>query len=62
MDTIENVNIEEAPEDKFPLCPSCKKELSTIWVKTDGLGFKGQKEILMCPNCQVMLGYSAWKR
>jgi hypothetical protein len=55
MDDIENVSIEQAPSDKFPRCPSCKKDLDKIWVKSSGLGFKGQKEILI-------LGYSAWKR
>ena len=45
-----------------PQCPYCKKDLDTIWVKTSGLGFKGQKEILMCPHCRSFLGYNAWKR
>lgn len=59
MDNIKNVNIEDAPADKSPRCPFCKKELETIWVKSSGLGFKGQKEILMCPYCQSFLGYNA---
>jgi hypothetical protein len=62
MDNLENVNLVEAPEDRLPRCPGCKKDLDTIWVKSSGLGFKGQKEILMCPYCQTFLGYSAWKR
>lgn len=62
MDDIENVHFEPAPADKYPLCPYCKQPLKTIWVKTDGLGFKGQKEICMCPNCEAFLAYSAWKR
>lgn len=62
MDDIENVSMEPAPTDSHPRCPSCKEELDTIWVKTSGLGFKGQREILMCPHCQCFLGYSAWKR
>ena len=62
MDDIENIRMEEAPLDKFPRCPACKKDLDRIWVKSSGLGFKGQKEILMCPYCQGFLGYSAWKR
>lgn len=62
MDMIDNVVIEDAPADKLPRCPVCKKDLDKIWVKTSGLGFKGQKEILMCPGCQSFLGYSAWKR
>ena len=62
MDNIENVRIDEAPDGALPLCPSCKKDLDTIWVKSSGLGLKGQKEILMCPHCKSSLGYSAWKR
>lgn len=62
MDIIENISMEAAPIDKFPRCPSCQKELDKIWTKTSGLGFKGQKEILMCPYCQTFLAYSAWKR
>jgi len=62
MSNIENVRIDEAPADKFPKCPSCKKDLVEIWVKTSGMGVYGQREILMCPNCQSFLGYSAWKR
>ena len=59
MDNIKNVNIEDAPADKSPRCPFRKKELETIWVKSSGLGFKGQKEILMCPYCQSFLAYNA---
>lgn len=62
MDSIQNVVIEEAPADALPKCPGCKKDLDRIWTKSEGLGFKGQKEILMCPYCQTFLGYSAWKR
>jgi uncharacterized protein with PIN domain len=62
MANIENVGLEEAPPDKFPKCPYCNKELEAIWVKSSGLGIKGQKEILMCPHCERFLGYSAWKR
>jgi uncharacterized protein YbaR (Trm112 family) len=59
MDTIDHVNLEDAPPEVLPQCPYCKKDLNTIWVKTSGLGFK---EILMCPNCRAFLGYNAWKR
>ncbi len=62
MNNIENVNLEEAPQEVAPRCPSCKKDLDRIWVKTSGLGFYGQKEILICPHCQSLLGYNAWKR
>ncbi len=62
MDNIENVSFEPAPTDKFPLCPYCKHILDIIWVKTDGLGYKGQRELCMCPYCEAFLAYSAWKR
>ena len=62
MDDIENVKVEEAPDGTLPLCPYCKQDLDTIWVKSSGLGLKGQKEILMCPYCKSFLGYNAWKR
>lgn len=62
MDNIENVTIENAPADKFPRCPFCKKDLDKIRVKSSGWGFRGQKEIVMCPHCQSFLGYNAWKR
>ena len=62
METIDNIVLEDAPPEALPRCPYCKQDLKTIWVKTSGLGFKGQKEILMCPQCQSFLGYNAWKR
>jgi uncharacterized Zn-finger protein len=62
MDNIENVNLEEAPADVLPRCPYCKKDLDKIWVKSSGLGLRGQKEVLICPYCQSFLCYSAWKR
>ena len=62
MGGIENVSFETAPPDKYPLCPFCKKQLETIWVKSEGLGMRGQKEICMCPHCEAFLAYNAWKR
>lgn len=62
MDMIENISMEECPVNVLPCCPHCKKDLDKIWVKSSGLGFKGQKEILLCPHCRSILGYSAWKR
>ena len=62
MDDIENVSFEDAPTDKYPLCPYCKQPLQTIWTKTSGLGFRGQETILMCPSCESFLGFNAWKR
>lgn len=62
MDYLENVNFQEAPREKLPRCPHCKKELQTIWVKSEGLGLVGRKEIWMCPHCEAFLSYNAWKR
>lgn len=62
MTYFENVRFEEAPSDKCPRCPHCKERLEVIWVKTEGLGFQGQKELCMCPHCEAFLAYSAWKR
>jgi uncharacterized Zn-finger protein len=55
VDSIENVNIEEAPGEVLPRCPYCKKDLDKIWIKRSGLGLYGQKEIVMCPYCQSFL-------
>jgi hypothetical protein len=49
MDNIENVSFESAPEEAVPICPFCKQQLDTIWVKSDGMGFKGQRELCMSP-------------
>ena len=62
LDNIDNISLEDCPVDAVPQCPYCKKGLDKIWVKVSGLGFRGQKEILMCPYCRSFLGYNAWKR
>ena len=62
MDNIENVAFQDAPMEKFPRCPYCKQELQTIWVKSDGMGIYGRREIWMCPHCEAFLSYNAWKR
>lgn len=62
MDQLENVRFEPAPADKLPRCPHCKQELQTIWIKGDGLGICGRREIWMCPHCEAFLSYNAWKR
>lgn len=58
---IENVKFEPAPADKFPRCPHCKKQLETIWFKSEDRGFEGQHEICMCPHCEAFLSYSVWE-
>jgi len=62
MDSLENVNFEQAPADKVPRCPYCKEQLPVIWVKSDGLGLRGERTLLMCPHCESFLGFNAWKR
>ena len=52
------MRIEKAPEDAVPICPHCKGELRTVWIKTKGLGIIGQKQVLMCPHCRAFLGYA----
>lgn len=62
MERLNNVTLEEAPEERLPRCPHCKSQLSTIWIKGSGLGLMGRKEIWMCPHCESFLAYNAWKR
>ncbi len=62
MDDFDNVAFQVAPDDKVPKCPYCKQELGTIWIKTSGMGFKGEQDLLMCPHCESFLGLNAWKR
>lgn len=50
------MQVEEAPEDALPKCPSCSRDLDTIWVKTKGLGIVQQKQVIMCPHCRVCSG------
>jgi uncharacterized protein with PIN domain len=51
------LDLKEAPDDVFPVCPHCKKELSFIWVKSKGLGFVEKKQFLLCPHCRTFLGF-----
>ena len=45
------VEIDEAPKEAIPVCPHCREELQSIWVKSEGAGGVGEKQILMCPHC-----------
>jgi len=56
-----DIVMEEAPVEVFPVCPYCKAELRKIWMKRKGLGFFQQKQILLCPDCKSFLGYGAVK-
>lgn len=51
------LDIQEAPDDVWPICPHCKKELEFIWVKSKGIGFIERKQFLLCPHCRSFLGF-----
>ncbi|WP_024955695.1 hypothetical protein [Sulfurospirillum arcachonense] len=64
FETYENfekrhILIKEAPCDINPICPYCKEELFEIWLKTKGIGYIEQKQILLCPYCRAFLGYGS---
>lgn len=59
MDTKQQ--IQPAPAEVKPICPSCKAELDHLWSKPMGaqLGLFGAQfgtQVLMCPHCRVWLG------
>jgi hypothetical protein len=44
-------------DDLFPLCPHCKKEITTVWfrqLKPD----LGKRCVYFCPQCRACLGIS----
>ena len=51
------LDIQEAPDDVWPVCPHCKNELKFIWVKSKGIGFIERKQFLLCPHCRSFLGF-----
>ncbi len=53
----EKLDLVEAPQEIFPLCPHCHTELHFIWAKTKGLGFIERKQFLLCPHCRAFLGF-----
>lgn len=48
--------LDEAPTDVRPVCGHCKKELDTIWRRTNELGV-ADEQILICPHCRAVLGF-----
>ena len=52
------IKFEVAPDEVFPKCPYCKKELNKIWTKNQG--FIQPKTTLLCPHCQCFLGYGTY--
>ena len=53
---FKGTKIEDAPDNAIPICPNCKEKLDTIWSKGKWK-LTGARDILMCPNCKVFLGY-----
>ena len=56
----DGVLVEDAPEGAIPKCPDCQKKLEKVWLKKKGLGILEQKQILMCPYCEALLGYGVF--
>jgi hypothetical protein len=54
-----DIKFEKAPENVAPKCPFCEHRLDKVWVKTKGIGFWQQKQILICPQCEAFLGYGS---
>ncbi len=54
------MKVEEAPETATPKCPSCKGVLDRVWIWKKGLGILEQKQLIMCPHCEVVLGYGVF--
>jgi uncharacterized protein with PIN domain len=53
---FDGVNVVKAPKEAISRCPKCDKRLETIWSKIRK-DFGEKKEILLCPHCEVFLGY-----
>jgi hypothetical protein len=60
MLNFEGVRIKDAPKEEKPKCPKCETVLEEIWVKTKGIGFVEQKQIIMCPYCKSFLGFGTF--
>ena len=57
---FDGIELEEAPAGTRPKCPFCKKHLVKLWLKKRGLGVMEQKQIVMCPYCEALLGYGVF--
>lgn len=40
-----------------PICPHCKKELTTVWFQ-EIKGDMGKRCLYLCPHCRTCLGIS----
>lgn len=56
----DGIHLEEAPADILPKCPYCQKPLEKLWLKKRGIGVWEQKQIVMCPYCEALLGYGVF--
>ena len=54
---FDGFELEEAPENAVPICPSCQAELHKVRFKAKGISGLAQKQVLMCPHCRAFLGY-----
>jgi len=57
---FDGIELEEAPAGTIPQCPFCKQHLQKLWLKKRGLGVMEQKQIVMCPYCESLLGYGVF--
>ena len=57
---FDGIRIEDAPKNVLPKCPKCGTRLDKIWIKTKGTGIVEQKQIIMCPYCESLLGYGTF--
>jgi len=60
MLNFEGVKIKDAPKEEIPKYPKCETTLEEIWLKTKGIGFVEQKQIIMCPYCKSFLGFGTF--
>lgn len=60
MAEFEGIEVEKAPDRVVPKCPHCRKELRSLWILKKGLGVLEQKQIILCPHCEVLLGYGVF--
>ncbi len=56
----DGIKLEDAPSGAIPRCPYCKKQLDKMWIMKKGLGVMEQKQIVMCPYCESLLGYGVF--
>ncbi len=55
----DKIPTEKAPKGLRPKCPYCGERLDKVWIKSQGLGVFGsdEKQFLICPHCETLLGF-----